>query len=203
MSSARPPVDPLRSQLAAAESELSRRLREACEAEARGVSTESAEEIRRLEDTLFAAVTAAQRAQAARRRLDEAAPDARTAPARGAPAAGPEASGGGTQSESTVREFEDETGRSWRAWPVIPAAGRAHQTSSLSLGDFQQGWICFEALDNSGRRRLPRPATQWSDLDPEELPRLLAQAISVPPRKSRQIGAADEPNTDDPSQETT
>ena len=203
MSASRPPAEPIRSQLAAAESELSRRLREACEAEARGVSTDSTEEIRRLEDTLFAAVTAAQRAQAARRRLDEAAAKAPPAPASAAPPAGGEASHGDAQTESTVREFEDETGRSWRAWPVVPAAGRAHQTSSLSLGEFQQGWICFEALDNSGRRRLPRPATQWTELAPEELPRLLAQAITVPPRKTRQVGTADEPHADDASPETT
>ena len=52
----------------------------------------------------------------------------------------------------------------------------------------QDGWICFEALDNSGRRRLPRREPRWSELPPEELKRMLAEALDAPGRKSR--GAA-------------
>ena len=183
MSSSPPPANPLRHRLDEAESELSRRLREACDAEARGVTSGSAEEIRRLEDTLLAAVAAAQRTIAAHDHLKNA-----------SAASGSSTRGEGTSSESAVREFEDETGRSWRAWPVIPDAARSHQASQRSLGEFQQGWICFEALDNSGRRRLPGQARMWSDLATEELPRLLERAIAVPPRKPR---TADDPSPGD------
>jgi hypothetical protein len=188
MSPSRPPANPLQHRLDEAESELSRRLREACEAEARGAASGSAEEIRRLEDTLLAAVAAAQRTLAAHHRLKDA-PEAE--------AHDDVADPGSTRPDSTVREFEDETGRSWRAWPVIPDAARSHQVSQRSLGEFQEGWICFEALDNSGRRRLPGQARLWSDLAPEELPRLLERAIAVPPRKSRSAGASDDPSSAD------
>ena len=91
--------------------------------------------------------------------------------------------------DTSVREFTDETGRRWRAWPVRPNLARAKEASRRSLGDFQEGWFCFEALDNSGRRRLPQRGRRWSDLPTEELPRLLADAITVPERKPRVGGA--------------
>jgi hypothetical protein len=188
MSSAKPPTDPLQNLLDEAESELSRRLHEACEAEAHGVSTDSTAEIRRLEDTLLQAVMAAERTIAARRHLEGAQPEER-APAdpaaTAAPAPAPAADAGAARPHSTaVRVFEDQNGRRWRAWPVIPDVARAHHASSRSLGDFRDGWICFEALDNSGRRRLPGRGRRWSDLPAEELLRLLGLAITVPPRKS-------------------
>jgi hypothetical protein len=217
MSSPRRTDNALQELLEEAESDLSRRLHEACEAEARGVSSDSSAEIRRLEDTLLAAAMAAERTLAARRHLDaETASDttadesmsaadtaSRTAaveisdspraahlPHIGETETNIEAGGG-----NAVREFEDESGRSWRAWPVTPNLARAREASRRSLGDFQEGWICFEAMDNSGRRRLPRMGRRWSDLPAEELPRLLAQAINVPSRKAigREGGApADE-----------
>jgi hypothetical protein len=58
-SSQPPKRDPLQNLLEDAESELRRKLQEACEAEAKGVSTESTEDIRRLEVNLLAAATAA------------------------------------------------------------------------------------------------------------------------------------------------
>ena len=210
-SSDQPPDNPLRDLLKEAETELSRRLHEACEAEARGVASESAQEIRDLEDSLLSAAMAAEQVITARRHLrrsTQAAEAQRDAAAEAAPqrASGHEsaseetaesASDRGTPKDSeavgpedastsnAVREFEDETGRSWRAWPVTPNLARAQEASRRSLGDFQEGWICFEALDNSGRRRLPRLGRRWSDLPPEELPRLLAEAINVPERKPR------------------
>src|SRR5688500_13482848 len=69
MSSSNQPPNPLRDLLKEAESELSRRLHEACEAEARGVATESAQEIRELEDSLLSAAMAAEQVITARRHL--------------------------------------------------------------------------------------------------------------------------------------
>lgn len=203
--------DPLRNLLKEAETELSRRLHEACEAEARGVASDSAREIRQLEDSLLSAAMAAEQVIAARRHLRRSAQnttdaaeaaagaaeskDAAADPARQAGPV-PITSGGGREAGgSAVREFEDETGRSWRAWPVTPDLGRAQEASRRSLGDFQEGWICFEALDNSGRRRLPRHGRRWSDLPAAELPRLLAEAINVPPRKPRR---PDDPGAAEP-----
>jgi hypothetical protein len=198
MPPSRPPADPLQKLLDEAESDLSRRLHEACEAEAQGVSSESTAEIRRLEDTLLAAAMAAERTIVARRHLQDTVSGEEPAPPEPKPTARRETTGApegtrantraDTRSDSpadstVVREFEDENGRKWRGWPVMPDVRRAHQTSLNNLGEYREGWICFEALDDSGRRRLPRSGRRWSDLPAEELPRLLAEAITVPVRK--------------------
>jgi hypothetical protein len=159
--------------------------------------TESAEEIRRLEDTLLSAVMAAERTIAARRHLrgDSAQatePSKKESTARehetldASPPARPTKDAAAdpvSPSSTSVREFEDRNGKSWRAWPVTPELSHTRTASRRSLGDFQEGWICFEALDNSGRRRLPRLGRRWSDLSADELPRLLEEAIAVPARK--------------------
>jgi len=125
-SSEPPQSHPLQPVLADAEAELRRRLHEACVAEAKGVSTESTEEIRRLEDTLLAAAVAAQqtitvrrhmknRAPAQRERpitIDEAADSKRKADPRSEKC--PEDSASNEQSErpdTRVREFRDISGR--------------------------------------------------------------------------------------------
>jgi len=54
-----PDRESLQKQLDEAESELRQRLEDACESEAKGVSNESTEEVRRLEDNLLAAAVAA------------------------------------------------------------------------------------------------------------------------------------------------
>lgn len=199
MPPSRQPPDPLQNLLEEAETELSRRLREACDAEARGISTESAEEIRRLEDTLLSAAMAAGRVRAAQRHLRGKSPevgeraietvstgDRGVASSPSLPESEPDTScDRDSPPSTTVREFEDHTGRGWRAWPVTPGMARASDPSRRFLGDFQEGWICFEALDNSGRRRLPRREPRWSDLGAGELQRLLEEAIDAPNRKPR------------------
>ena len=148
------PTDSVHALLREAEAELKRRLHEACEAEAKGVSTESAAEIRQLEDTLLAAALAAERTIAARRLIRADSAREKEPPADPIPTgtiADRDAPG-----STSVRQFEDKHGRSWRAWPVTPDVASTRTASRRSLGDFQEGWICFEALDNSGRRRLPR-----------------------------------------------
>ena len=194
MPSSPDPSNPIREILDDAESELSRRLREACEVEARGVSTESAAEIRKLEDTLLAAALAAERALTARKHLAaEGAAPSDTRPETRDPSPGPSSDApssdpGCDPASSAVREFDDETGRTWRAWPVTPGLGRAGDRTRRGLGEFRDGWICFEALDNSGRRRLPRHEPRWLELPPDELNRLLAQAFDAPGRKLRDPG---------------
>ena len=190
------PSDPLHKLLEEAQSELSQRLQEACEAESTGIASESTAEIRRLEDTLLAAALAAERTVAARRHLQDAAleavADATQAQAEAkaevqarfeAQVRAPEGASCPVGEGTVVRQFEDEVGRRWRAWPVVPDAQRTQQSSLRGLGEYQAGWICFEALDDSGRRRLPGQGRRWNDLPAEELPRLLAAAINVPQRK--------------------
>jgi hypothetical protein len=198
-SSAKPPQPhPLQPVLDDAEAELRRRLQEACEAEEKGVSTESTEEIRQLEDSLLAAAVAARQTITVRRHMKRRAPEERERPIAINEAAdrktkadagaekSPDDSAVDERSEkpdTRVREFTDETGRAWRAWPVIPGLTRASASGRRFLGDFQEGWICFEGLDSTARRRLPRRQTSWATLTDDELQSLLAEAIDAPGRE--------------------
>ena len=181
-------VHPLQPVLEDVESELRRRLHEACEVEARGVRTESADEIRRLEDSLLAAAVAAEQTVALRRHMREH-PDPRDPAAAQARAAVD--AGGETDPVTTLREFEDRTGRRWRAWQVTPGLARTHSNSERFLGQFQQGWVCFEALDKSGRRRLPCHRSRWTGAKEEDLERMLDEAISAPERGREKKGEAE------------
>jgi hypothetical protein len=189
------PLEPL---LRDAEEQLRRRLHEACEAEATGVRHKSADEIRRLEDSLLAAAMAAEQTITLRRHLRkqneggkaQAAPAPEPAPA-GEPAndesANEEPASEEQPAQSTmpaVREFRDREGRSWRAWPVTPGVARGSRKTHY-LGEFQQGWICFEALDSPARRRLPCARSRWEETEDERLDELLSQAIMVPERRRK------------------
>lgn len=199
-SSVPPKPDPLQNVLDDAESELQRRLQEACEAEERGISTESTQEIRRLEDSLLAAAVAARQTVTVRRHMrnrvpgererpvtiNEAADRKRKADARADKSLDDSVVDDQSERPDTrVREFTDSTGRAWRAWPVIPCLSRASTSGRSFLGDFQNGWICFEGLDSPARRRLPRRQENWADLTDDTLQRLLAEAIDAPGRETR------------------
>ncbi len=196
--------DPLQKQLDDAENELRRRLEEACEAEAGGVSTESTEEVRKLEDNLLAAASAAKqtiavRSQIKRRRhaererpinIDVAAD--RDGQAGVLPKGNPE-SGVDERGEKPpmgVREFTDDEARPWRAWLVVPGLTKSSSNGRRFLGDFQNGWICFEGVDRPARRRLPYRQANWPNISDEELRHLVRQAIDAPIREKRPPGQA-------------
>jgi hypothetical protein len=196
--------DPLQKQLDDAENELRRRLEEACEAEAGGVSTESTEEVRKLEDNLLAAASAAKqtidvRSQMKRRRYAErqrpikidVAPDRDTqaaAPRKGTPES--KVDERGEKVAMGVREFTDDEARPWRAWLVVPGLSKASSNGRQFLGDFQNGWICFEGVDRSARRRLPYRQANWPSISDEELKHLVRQAIDAPVREKKAPGQA-------------
>jgi hypothetical protein len=191
--------DPLQKLLDDAESELRRRLEEACEAEAKGVSNESTEEVRRLEDTLLAAALAAKQTIAVRSHMNRPSHVERERPLNTDVAAhrdtladapdkakpGSTVNEGGETPALGVREFTDDEGRSWRAWPVVPGLSKASSSGRQFLGDFQNGWICFEGLDTPARRRLPYLQANWADITDEELKRLIEIAVDAPVRGKR------------------
>lgn len=190
------PADPLHSILKDAEAELHRRLREACDAEASGVSSDSAHEIRHLEDSVFAAAVAAQRTMKLRRQIESRASSEQQVPIQIADApirresadsyepigTGDVAGESDEKTDTSVREFTDDAGHTWRAWPVIPrqsqSAGRRHSL----LGDFQDGWICFEGVDIAARRRLPYRPPGWASITEQTLRRLLGESIDATAR---------------------
>ena len=190
-----PDRDPLQNLLEDAESELRRRLAEACEAEARGVSTESTEEVRQLEDNLLAAAMAAKQTVAVRRHMKRRGYAERERPIKVDLEADREArvdalKKGESESEAGtttgVREFVDSSGQRWRAWLVVPGQSKSNASGRRFLGDFQNGWICFEGLGNSARRRLPFRQASWANITDDELRSLVEQAIDAPIRVRKQ-----------------
>jgi hypothetical protein len=189
--------DPLQKQLDDAENELRRRLEEACEAEAGGVSTESTEEVRKLEDSLLAAASAAKqtiavRGQLKRRKYAErlrpmkidVAPDRDTkAPPPPKGTRESKVDERGEKAAMGVREFTDDEAGRWRAWLVVPGLTKASSNGRQFLGDFQNGWICFEGVGRLARRRLPYRQANWPSITDEELKRLVRQAIDAPIRE--------------------
>jgi hypothetical protein len=191
--------DPLQPVLDDVEEELRRRLHEACEAEAKGLSTESTQQIRHLEDTLLAAAVAAEQTISVRRHMERRTSAKEERPTRIAEAADrsgntnpkpdksrDESTGElGKERDTSVREFIDDTGHTWRAWQVIPGLSRTSARGRGFLGNFQDGWICFEGLNTTARRRLPFRQPNWTNITDEELQRLLAQAIDAPGRATK------------------
>lgn len=191
-----PQPDPLQPVLEDVEEELHRRLHEACEAEANGLSTESTQEVRRLEDALLAAAVAAEQTISVRRHMqrrtskqrerqvniDETTDRNRSTNPKSDEGRDEARSERGKEPDTRVREFVDDSGRTWRAWPVVPGLSRSSARGRGFLGDFQDGWICFEGLNTTARRRLPHRQPNWANITDEELQRLLAQAIDAPGR---------------------
>ena len=155
------PGDDLPQELSAAESELLELLEEACALEPEGPGVENTDELLKLESALRAATHAAERAVELRRQRN---------------AADVEGSG--------VREFADAAGRAWRVWAVSPK-GRDTTRKSLEQlrPEYQGGWLTFEAIDESERRRLPGHPRDWISRDDAGLQELLGRAGRVTPRR--------------------
>jgi len=189
-----PNRDPLENLLKDAENELRRRLEEACEAEARGVSSESTEEIRQLEDNLLSAALAAKQTIAVRRHMKRRGYAEQERPVKvdleeehdaAADALKERESESETGATAGVREFVDSSGQRWRAWLVVPGQTRSSASGRRFLGNFQNGWICFEGLGNSARRRLPFHQASWASVTDDELRRLVEQGIDAPIRVTK------------------
>ncbi len=78
-----------------------------------------------------------------------------------------------------VRVFTDRSGRQWNVWKVQP------MSSTAGLQErFQNGWLCFEAADGTGRARLPLDEVPpaWEELPAERMELLcrLAEVASRP-----------------------
>lgn len=81
-----------------------------------------------------------------------------------------------------LRIYRDPEGGEWRVWRVIP---EAISFSTLDQS-YQQGWLCFERVDGTERRRLSmtKVPERWDELADERLDGLrltgeLAQPTSV------------------------
>jgi hypothetical protein len=79
-----------------------------------------------------------------------------------------------------VRDVVDERGVKWRVWAVQRSAIHPKTAAEDFLGDYGDGWLCFESADE--RRRLARFPDDWDKMGEAELRALLAKAATVPVR---------------------
>lgn len=80
-----------------------------------------------------------------------------------------------------VRDFTDENGVKWKAWPVLATSIHPRTAAEDFLGDYGEGWLCFESATE--RRRLARYPNDWERMKEEDLCKLLKSAALVPARK--------------------
>jgi len=170
-----------------AREELARQLEEACGSRIADAPGETTGQLRRLDDALLAAARTAegmialkQKARAERLATGTTA----TAPPDDAPAE--------EAHVERIREFADRNGCQWRAWAVVP--GQASTSSTRNLGDLRNGWLAFESLTGSGKRRLIDFPSDWMLLGDSELEELLDRAVEAPSRK--RPGSHDAPAPD-------
>ena len=79
-----------------------------------------------------------------------------------------------------VRDFMDEGGTKWRVWPVLRSSIHPKTAAEDYLGDYGDGWLCFEST--SERRRLARFPEDWDKMPDGDLCKLLSKAVVVQAR---------------------
>jgi hypothetical protein len=77
-----------------------------------------------------------------------------------------------------VRDFVDLKGVKWRVWPVTPNSIQPKTAVEDYLGDYGDGWLCFEC--STERRRLAKFPPNWDTLSDNGLLQLLKSAAAVP-----------------------
>jgi len=81
-----------------------------------------------------------------------------------------------------VRDFVDLKGVKWRVWPVTPTSIQPKTAAEDYLGDYEDGWLCFESI--SERRRLAKYPRNWDTLSDNGLLQLLRTAAVVTAKRS-------------------
>lgn len=82
-----------------------------------------------------------------------------------------------------VRDVVDQNGAKWRVWAVNRSAIHPRTAAEDFLGDYGDGWLCFESAHE--RRRLAHYPEDWDRLSDKELCGLLAKAALVPVRNKK------------------
>jgi hypothetical protein len=177
-----PQSDPLVVALHHTEAELAEKLEEACVPDTREVSEESTAELAKLSDSLLAAARAAKDVVSLRKRRHQR-------ESKSDQPAGGEA----------IREFTDRDGKAWRVWAVTPSHTRVSKREA-NLGEFEQGWLAFETLDEEMRKRLPHYPPEWRTMTEAKLQELLGLAVEAPTRRldTRRPDPRNEPPREQP-----
>ncbi len=82
-----------------------------------------------------------------------------------------------------VRDFVDDNEVKWRVWPVSRASIHPRTAAEDYLGDYGEGWLCFESANE--RRRLAHFPADWDRLADQDLNKLLDKAAVVQARVSK------------------
>jgi hypothetical protein len=82
-----------------------------------------------------------------------------------------------------VRDFVDEENVKWRVWPVPRSSIHPKTAVEDYLGDYGEGWLCFESPHE--RRRLAHFPDDWDTMPDKDLCKLLITAAIVPVRGMR------------------
>ena len=159
-------------ELERAREELARQLELACATPINPIAGETTGQLRRLDDALRAAARTAEGMIALKQKVRAEREVGQTSPASGAP---------DDAHVERIREFHDRNGCRWRAWAVIP--GQASTSSTRNLGELRDGWLAFESMSDSGKRRLAKFPADWMTLSDAELEALLDSASDAPVRK--------------------
>jgi hypothetical protein len=168
-------------ELERAREELARQLEVACATPINPIAGETTGQLRRLDDALLAAARTAEEMIALKQKV------------RAEREVLSPATATGTIDDAHVeriREFHDRNGCRWRAWAVIP--GQASTTSTRNLGELRDGWLAFESMSDSGKRRLAKYPADWLTKTDAELEGLLEAASDAPVRK--RSGGQDSPS---------
>jgi hypothetical protein len=94
-------------------------------------------------------------------------------------------------------EFSDNKGGQWRVWHVETPPARAHLMDPL----YRTGWLVFERVDGSERRRLNQVPEDWASLPRERLSLLCSLAVPVVMAKGPSTGQ--QPTWPRPADEAT
>ena len=82
-----------------------------------------------------------------------------------------------------VRDFTTQDGRKWRAWDVLPDSIQPLTRGEDYLAEcYRDGWVVFETVDGSEKRRLCPPPYGWHHRGDTHLEELLARADILRPR---------------------
>lgn len=82
-----------------------------------------------------------------------------------------------------VRDFTTHDGRQWRAWDVAPDSIQPLTRAEDYLAEcYRDGWVVFETIDGSEKRRLCPPPYGWHRRSDTHLEELLARAEVLRPR---------------------
>ena len=183
----RPESEPLRPALERAQSELDSHLAEACE---HHDADESTGQLIRLEELLTDAAQAAKEAISIRRRIGADRRQETLAERSAAAVADPD------QRAPGIRDFVDADGRTWHVWEVPPEQLSARSRPGTYAGDFESGWLAFEAEEGGERRRLPRYPRDWQQLPNDRIEALCRDAQPVTRRRRATGGETDSPGSD-------